>query len=1060
MELKEIRIKNFRNYLGEHIFLLNKKITIIYGDNGFGKSTFFDALEWCLTGSISRFENTDEGLEFENITLVNEQALKQNESECSVELKFENYILKRYFSTVNGVVKYTYVDLEKPIMNGEYVTVQNIHGKEKVDQDLKKIFMPNSSDRAFNIKQPYVLSQDQVTDFVVKDTPKQRYKALANLVGLNAIVNYSDNLRRIIKELNNKMKAPNDTIIRTSGIIESYNPEGEMDFEEILSVANSIPLLLSKDPEEYQEIINNNIQNINSVIMEAKDQLAILEKIQNDKLTNLHMLKEKEMRLEKELYRYEKHQSHLENSISKLKSKLIAFTEVEEKRKKHNQLSALLLNLTDELRIKKEILAKAMIIDLSEMDKKISETSALINMLRYNSSYSAEYNLAISKSLEIPNIIKQEKNNLLIHEKAFRRKEKWISVLLNIIANTTNEDSTIKLTELLGSLHKHLQEVEENNVCPVCSSSKEGELQNVLLHNISLHQQKLLNQSNMTKKAQQLRGRLLAEKNLAEDGLKKARLHIESLQMEQKEFIQKINSIEQESLFDRSKMYLRKEDLNLELERETEYFEELLNTRTILIQAIEIENKIDGIVKEKDEIEYMLGLEKATLFETSRRIGGKREHYLVQVIKTRADLRENYNKIRLDLSLIEQKRLGIDTIPITEKCEEIKNSIFELTNKLDKIKELNQKFVVFNSQEMLKGKVKVAEADQSRAQESVDKISAHINLLNNYIEELNQKIGSEAVDFLNKEQSNVQKLYRYLNPMINSKRLKFNASNEELSILLAEPEGSESSFEANARYVLSSGQLNVLALSIFLSLNESMDSQLEFVAIDDPIQNMDDINQYSVCDVLGDIRKQLIFSTHDLDFLKLFIKKNEYKSEDIQVYILKEPLISSIDSYENIRFDSDTTSEIVLQGAIANGQGKISIKELLYFIKDRLNGSEMFKLYDYLMTGSATALFDWKMIVGFSDSIENLAKVFWSAYEKFIMPLHESGIHEAYLLVSLGLEDEEMKHFSIGDVYKDEQVFLTSFNKSIEDLLTLSNSGTVRSKILELRNSDKWERIY
>lgn len=47
------------------------------------------------------------------------------------------------------------------------------------------------------------------------------------------------------------------------------------------------------------------------------------------------------------------------------------------------------------------------------------------------------------------------------------------------------------------------------------------------------------------------------------------------------------------------------------------------------------------------------------------------------------------------------------------------------------------------------------------------------------------------------------------------------------------------------------------------------------------------MNQFSICDILGSIEKQLIFSTHDLSFAKLFLKKNEYKTERMQLLNLK-----------------------------------------------------------------------------------------------------------------------------------------------------------------------------
>lgn len=82
--------------------------------------------------------------------------------------------------------------------------------------------------------------------------------------------------------------------------------------------------------------------------------------------------------------------------------------------------------------------------------------------------------------------------------------------------------------------------------------------------------------------------------------------------------------------------------------------------------------------------------------------------------------------------------------------------------------------------------------------------------------------------------------------------------------------------------------MNVLAIAIFLAINQSQKIyDLDFVSLDDPIQNMDDVNQFSICDVLGQLNKQLIFSTHDSDFIRLFIKKNEFKRDKIQIIDLK-----------------------------------------------------------------------------------------------------------------------------------------------------------------------------
>lgn len=57
MKFEHIKIKNFRQYYGDqaiHFSKSNEKnITIIHGENGFGKTALLNALQWCLYGKIT-----------------------------------------------------------------------------------------------------------------------------------------------------------------------------------------------------------------------------------------------------------------------------------------------------------------------------------------------------------------------------------------------------------------------------------------------------------------------------------------------------------------------------------------------------------------------------------------------------------------------------------------------------------------------------------------------------------------------------------------------------------------------------------------------------------------------------------------------------------------------------------------------------------------------------------------------------------------------------------------------------------------------------------------------
>lgn len=50
--LQQLIIRNFRGFTEEKTFDLSKQYTFVYGANGTGKSSFIDALEYCLTGEI------------------------------------------------------------------------------------------------------------------------------------------------------------------------------------------------------------------------------------------------------------------------------------------------------------------------------------------------------------------------------------------------------------------------------------------------------------------------------------------------------------------------------------------------------------------------------------------------------------------------------------------------------------------------------------------------------------------------------------------------------------------------------------------------------------------------------------------------------------------------------------------------------------------------------------------------------------------------------------------------------------------------------------------------
>ena len=100
MILEEIRLRDFRCFYGDTNIRFSedpkKNVTIIYAENGVGKTTLLNALIWCFYGeTTARFEKKEE--------ILNYDAKKAGRTTARVEVLFEHnqkhYIAKRFAST-------------------------------------------------------------------------------------------------------------------------------------------------------------------------------------------------------------------------------------------------------------------------------------------------------------------------------------------------------------------------------------------------------------------------------------------------------------------------------------------------------------------------------------------------------------------------------------------------------------------------------------------------------------------------------------------------------------------------------------------------------------------------------------------------------------------------------------------------------------------------------------------------------------------------------------------------------------------------------------------------
>ena len=105
MKLNKIIIKNFRSYYGENCFELSDGLTLVIGDNGDGKTTFFEALEWL-------FDTSKDNKSESNISEMRKAEMRIGDSdEVSVTMTFdhrgEKEICKKFIfeKDTNGSVR-------------------------------------------------------------------------------------------------------------------------------------------------------------------------------------------------------------------------------------------------------------------------------------------------------------------------------------------------------------------------------------------------------------------------------------------------------------------------------------------------------------------------------------------------------------------------------------------------------------------------------------------------------------------------------------------------------------------------------------------------------------------------------------------------------------------------------------------------------------------------------------------------------------------------------------------------------------------------------------------
>lgn len=299
--IKSVDINNFRVYNGNTTFKFNidsdevVDFAVIYAPNGSGKTSFFDAIEWTLTGEINRLEK-DIG-----------------------DKDYKGYILKnRNSNDDNGIVEIT-------LDNDEKIQRKTRRLTEKIRHDYAKGIKTGQKE-FFDYKNWdfLILPHNRIESFVKDNTGSKKYeywskfwdptgvenKKLKFIYEMKNFANTElENIDLQIKQNNEKL----EELEGTSQLIKSINS--------YIKKYNN--LVTSKDKIKYL-CANFNTLEYSNLINEIEYKKEILQKgilVSKNKLNDLELLKKEFIGEINENFIECQHYSYLLNSWSLIYSK-------------------------------------------------------------------------------------------------------------------------------------------------------------------------------------------------------------------------------------------------------------------------------------------------------------------------------------------------------------------------------------------------------------------------------------------------------------------------------------------------------------------------------------------------------------------------------------------------------------------------------------------------------------------------------------------------------------------------------------------------------------------
>ena len=229
MKIKKILIYNFKNFRHETVIDFSENITFLVGPNGFGKTTIFDAIELGLTGKLSRINKvTGENVVYNKPFFQNQLGVpvviklwlekKQGEQLVIVRRLVNNSTnAKKVFSPLRSTSQLK-LYRQDDVNDTSFSEINNIKLSDLTQSSIDKFLGVAGKYKIEKIFNLFNYIQQEETTFFLKQTEQDRSDSLSFLVKTDEVEEKIDKIDKITRAIISKvsdLQAKQETLTKS-----------------------------------------------------------------------------------------------------------------------------------------------------------------------------------------------------------------------------------------------------------------------------------------------------------------------------------------------------------------------------------------------------------------------------------------------------------------------------------------------------------------------------------------------------------------------------------------------------------------------------------------------------------------------------------------------------------------------------------------------------------------------------------------------------------------------------------------------------------------------------